>query len=169
MSRGIWVESHRCIQVVESTHGLLIASTVVHATGLPKVDSFDCTQQTNRKFYAILTIGEERRETKVAHRSSALEWSQLFSLYECCFCSFPSCYWFAELLVSVMPTQIPLWRSKYLLTARCARTSTLASSRTWYLSYVLQYLKTALKVCLCSIMFGLISDTYVSQMLPRPS
>ena len=78
--------------MAESTRGLLIASTVVRATGLPKIDSFDWTPQTNGKFYAVLTIGEERRKTKVARRSSAPEWNQLFSLYERCFYSFLSCY-----------------------------------------------------------------------------
>ena len=78
--------------MAEFTRGLLIARTVVCATGLPKVDSLDCTRERNGRFYCVVTIGEERQETKVARRSSAPEWKQLFSLYECCFYSLLSCY-----------------------------------------------------------------------------
>ncbi|ETW77187.1 hypothetical protein HETIRDRAFT_326537 [Heterobasidion irregulare TC 32-1] len=64
--------------MAESTSGL-IASTVVRATSLPKVDSLDCSRPRNGKFYCVVTIGEERQETKVARRSSTPEWNQIFS------------------------------------------------------------------------------------------
>ena len=68
-----------------STRGLLTASipTVIRAIGLPRVDSLNCTLKVDGKFYAVVTIGGERKETRVARSSSTPAWNQLFSLYEC--------------------------------------------------------------------------------------
>ena len=78
--------------MAESTRGLLIASTVVRATSLPKVDSLDCSRLRNGRFYCVVTIDEERQETKVARRSSTPEWNQVFSLYDHYLYSSLSCY-----------------------------------------------------------------------------
>ena len=55
-----------------------------------------------------------------------------------------------------------------MLAARCARTSTSASSPNRFPSYVLRYSKPALKVRRCAVMSDFIRDTYISQTLPRP-
>ncbi|ETW77143.1 hypothetical protein HETIRDRAFT_118589 [Heterobasidion irregulare TC 32-1] len=44
-----------------------------------RVDSLNRTLKVDGKFYAVMTIGGERKETKVARRSSTPAWNQLFS------------------------------------------------------------------------------------------
>ena len=68
-----------------STRGLLTASipSVIRAIDLPRVGGLHRTLKADGKFYAVVTIGGERKETSVARSSSTPAWNQLFSLYEC--------------------------------------------------------------------------------------